>query len=57
MEILTIKETAEVLNVPVSQVYALARYSEGFPAFHVGKHWRIPKERLIAWVDEQVANK
>ena len=56
MEILTIKETAEVLNVPVSQVYALVN-SEGFPAFHVGKHWRIPKERLIAWVDEQVANK
>lgn len=36
MEILDIKEVAEMLHVPVSQVYVLVRQKD-FPAFRDGK--------------------
>lgn len=53
MELLTIEETAEYLRVPVNQAYKLVR-CEDFPAFKIGKHWRIPKDKLDAWIDTQI---
>ena len=56
MEILTIKETAKHLNVPVSQVYNLV-VQEGFPAFKIGRHWRIAKEELDKWILAQLGTR
>ena len=53
MEILTVEETADYLKVPVNQVYTLVRCDD-FPAFKVGKHWRILKDRLDEWIKRQV---
>lgn len=56
MEILTIKDAAEFLAVPVSQVYTLVRQKD-FPAFRVGKHWRIPKDNMMSWIEQQMREK
>lgn len=56
MELLTIEETAEYLRVPVSQIYTLVR-CEDFPAFKVGKHWRIPKDKLNKWIEKQIEDR
>lgn len=53
MEVLTIQETAEYLKVPASQVYTLVRQKD-FPAFRVGKHWRIVKAKLDEWLLKQI---
>lgn len=53
MEILTVEETAEYLKVPVNQIYTLVRCDD-FPAFKVGKHWRILKDRLDEWIKRQI---
>lgn len=53
MQVLTIEETAKYLKVPESQIYTLVR-CEGFPAFKVGKHWRISKDLLDRWVEQQI---
>ena len=51
-DILTLEETAELLRIPRSSVYKLAR--EGvIPAQKVGRHWRFHRETLINWVARQ----
>ena len=48
-DILTLEETAELLRIPRSTVYKLAR--EGvIPAQKVGRHWRFHRVTLINWV-------
>ena len=56
MDILTVDETAEYLKVPVSQIYMLVKLDD-FPAFKVGKHWRIHKNKLDSWIGEQIKDK
>ncbi len=48
---LTIAETADVLNVSVSQAYALVRSGE-LPAIKIGAagHWRIERTELEAYI-------
>ena len=41
-DILTIKDVADFLRVPVSSVYKLAQDGK-IPAIKVGKHWRFLK--------------
>lgn len=49
---LTVAETAEVLNVSVSQAYVLVRSGE-LPAIKIGAagHWRIERVELEAYID------
>jgi len=49
---LTIADTAELLNVSTSQVYALVRSGE-LPAIKVGGagHWRIERSVLESYID------
>jgi excisionase family DNA binding protein len=44
----TVEQVAEALQVPVAQVYALARRGE-LPSVQVGKYVRFPVEALKAW--------
>ena len=48
-EILTLEETAELLRIPRSTVYKLAREGK-IPAQKVGRHWRFHRETLINWI-------
>ncbi len=50
---MTVPETAQYLNIPVSKVYELVK-SQDFPAAKIGKNWRIPKNRLEPWLDSQI---
>ncbi len=50
---MTVSQTAEYLNIPLSKVYELVN-SEDFPAAKIGKNWRIPKDRLEPWIDCQI---
>ena len=45
---MTVKETAEYLNVPVAQIYKLCK-KRSFPAVKIGKHIRIHKDKLDAY--------
>lgn len=56
MEILTVDETADYLKVPVRQIYMLVKLDD-FPAFKVGKHWRIQKDKLDEWIERQIKDK
>ena len=48
-DILTLEKTAELLRIPRSTVYKLAR--EGvIPAQKVGRHWRFHRETLVDWI-------
>ena len=53
MEFLTVQEAADILKVPYCQTYNLVR-SGCLGAFRIGKHWRIPKDGLLAWVNQQI---
>ena len=48
-EILTLAEVAEYLKISMKTAYGMAR-SDDFPAFKAGKHWRVPRAELGAWV-------
>jgi excisionase family DNA binding protein len=49
---LTISDTAELLNVSVSQAYALVRSGE-LPAIRIGNshHWRIERSVLESYIE------
>ncbi|PVZ96381.1 DNA-binding protein [Amnibacterium flavum] len=48
---LTLSDTADVLNVSLSQAYALVRSGE-LPAIKLGGngHWRVEREQLEAYI-------
>ena len=48
-EILTLDEVAEYLKIPRKTVYNMTRSGE-LPAFKAGKHWRVPRAELGAWI-------
>lgn len=47
--ILDVHEAAELLKVPVSQIYALAK-RKGNPSFRLGRHIRFNREKLLQYV-------
>ena len=52
-KLLTVKEVAEVLRVPVATVYRWRHHNEGPPAFRVGRYLRYPEDGVEAWLDQQ----
>lgn len=53
LPIITIEEAAELLQIPVSSVYKLAREGK-IPAQKVGRHWRFHRATLLKWVSGPV---
>ena len=51
-ELLTVLEAADYLKVPVSWIYERTR-TRAIPVRKIGRHCRIPKVELLAWIDEQ----
>ncbi len=45
------RDIAEVLGISRNTAYELI-HSEGFPAFQVGKQYRVSKQKFLAWLDE-----
>ena len=50
---LTAPEVGEVLGISRAAAYELVR-SEGFPSMRIGTRILVPKDKLIAWINEQV---
>lgn len=50
--LLTVREVAAILCVPVSTVHHWAARGEGPPSFKVGKHRRFDAESVRAWIDQ-----
>jgi excisionase family DNA binding protein len=54
-ELLTVKEVAELLRVPVSWVYDRTRKRslDRLPGIRLGKYWRFRQGEVLAWVESQ----
>jgi excisionase family DNA binding protein len=54
-DLLTIKEVAELLRVPVSWVYGRTRRRsiDRIPGFRIGGSWRFQESEVLAWVERQ----
>jgi excisionase family DNA binding protein len=54
-QLLTVREVAGMLQVPVSWVYGRMRKrsSDRLPGYRIGKYWRFREEEILAWVRRQ----
>ena len=50
---LTIPQVALALNISRTSAYELA-HCKNFPAMLIGSRIIVPKERLVAWIDEKI---
>lgn len=48
------EQVAQVLGISRAGAYTLMR-SKGFPTIRIGKRMVVPKEKLLAWMEEQTA--
>ncbi len=49
---LTAPEVGEVLGISRASAYELVR-SEGFPRMIIGKRILVPRDKFLAWIDQQ----
>ena len=49
---LTVPEVGEVLGISRAGAYELVR-SKGFPHMKIGTRILIPRDKFLAWIDEQ----
>ena len=52
---LSVPELAKALNISRAGAYELV-HTAGFPSLKIGARIVIPKEKLIAWIDENTFN-
>ena len=50
---LTVPEVGEVLGISRAAAYELVR-SQGVPHMQIGTRILVPKNKFLAWIDEQV---
>lgn len=53
--VLNIPEVAKLLRCSKSGVYDLCKSDLGFPCFRVGKRVLVPRDLLLEWIEQQVA--
>ena len=55
--LLTVRQVAELLQVPVSWVYERVRKRslERLPGYRLGKYWRFREAEVLTWVERQRA--
>lgn len=51
---LSAEDVAQVLGISRANAYALM-HSKGFPTLKIGKRLTVPKDKLIAWIEKQLA--
>lgn len=52
--VLTPMDIAAVLGISRNTAYEVI-HSKGFPAFRVGKQYRVSRERFLTWLDSETA--
>jgi excisionase family DNA binding protein len=57
-DLLTVRQVAELLQVPVSWIYGRMRKRslERLPAYRLGKYWRFERNEVLAWVARHRTN-
>jgi excisionase family DNA binding protein len=53
--LLTAKELAVALNVPLWRIYQLADGEKGPPSMRIGKTLRFPEDGVVRWIKEQTS--
>ena len=53
---LSVPEVAAAMGISRAGAYELA-HSEGFPSLTIGSRIVVPKDKLIAWIDESTKEK
>ena len=53
-QLLTVKDLAAYLEVPVATVYAWRHRRQGPPGFRVGRHLRFRWSDVERWIDERI---
>ena len=53
---LSVPEMAAAMGISRAGAYELV-HSEGFPSLTIGTRIVVPKDKLIAWIDEKAGNK
>ena len=56
VEILTLKEVADLLRVAEKTVYSMAQRKD-LPAFKVRGQWRFRRDDIDRWIDQQTEKK
>lgn len=53
--LLTVREVANLLQVPLSWVYGrmCKRSSDRLPGYRLGKYWRFRENEVMAWIESQ----
>ena len=51
---LSAEDVAQVLGISRANAYTLM-HSKGFPTIKIGKRMTVPKDKLIEWIDKQIA--
>jgi len=51
---LSAEEVSQVLGISRANAYALM-HSKGFPTLKIGKRMTVPKDKLIEWMEKQLA--
>ena len=50
------EDVGAILGISRNTTYQLL-HSENFPAFKVGKLYRVPRDEFLLWMESQTANK
>ena len=51
-DLLTVKEAADYLKVPLSWIYERTR-TRAIPIRKIGRHVRVPRDEFLAWIDRE----
>lgn len=51
---LSAEDVAQVLGISRANAYVLM-HSKGFPTLKIGKRMTVPKDKLIEWMEKQLA--
>ena len=54
--ILNVQEVSDFIGLSMSQTYDLIRRID-FPAFKIGNRIFVPRDKFLAWIDNQSAEK
>ena len=54
--ILNVQEVSDFIGLGMSQTYDLIRRID-FPAFKIGNRIFVPRDKILAWIDNQSAEK
>ena len=53
---LNVQDVADVLGIGLAHAYEVA-HREGFPALTLGSRIIVPRDRFMAWIEEQAEKK